>query len=148
MRERSAPLIAARDAELGRNLTALERELGNEARKEGRTILRDEYASSIKTYVEDCRENGNVITDEPPEALWPMAGTVRIHADYLRKQQAIDQKLVRELSSLADTYVHGIEKQIERLRQENDPTAIKMLEKEIDSVHENEKYFPDLMLGN
>jgi serine/threonine protein kinase len=148
MRERAVPLLAARDAERGRNLSALERELGNEARKEARTILRDEYASSIKSYAEDCRENGNMITDEPPEALWPLAGTVRIHADFLRKQQAIDQKLVRELSSLADTYVMGIEKQIERLRQEHDPTAVKMLEKEIDSVHENEKYFPNLILGN
>jgi serine/threonine protein kinase len=148
MRERAVPLLASRNAERARNLTALERELGNEARKEARTILRDEYAASIKSYAEDCRENDNLITDEPPEALWPMAGTVRIHADFLRKQQALDQKLVRELSSLADTYVKGIEKQIERLRQENDPTAVKMLEKEIDCVHENEKYFPDLILGN
>jgi serine/threonine protein kinase len=146
MRERSAPLITARDAELGRNLTACERELSNEARKEGRMLLRDEYASSIKTYIEDCRNNRNALTAAPPESLWPMAGAVRIHADYVRKEQAINQKLVRELSLLADTYVLGIEKQIERLRQENDPAAVKLLEKEIDSVRENEKYFPDLML--
>jgi hypothetical protein len=55
---------------------------------------------------------------------------------------------VRELSLLADTYVLGIEKQIERLREENDPAAIKLLEKEIDSVRANEAYFPDLMLDD
>lgn len=148
MRERSAPLITARDAELSRNLTAYERDLGNEARKESRTVLRDEYASSIKTHVEDLRKNGNILTDAPPESLWPLAGAVRIHAGYFQKQQDIRQKLVRELSSLADTYVIGIEKQIERLRQENDPAAVKLLEEEIDSVREKENYFPNLMLGN
>jgi hypothetical protein len=148
MRERAAPLIAARDAERARNLTSLERELGNEARKEARSILRDEYAASIKSYGQDCRDNGNLITEAPPEALWPMAGAVRLHSDFLRKQQTIDQKLVRELASLADTYVKGIEKQIERLRQDDDPAAVKLLEKEIDSVHEKENYFPSLMLGN
>jgi hypothetical protein len=148
MRDRSAPLITARDAELSRNLTAYERDLGNEARKESRTVLRDEYASSIKAYVEDLRKKGNVLTDEPPDSLLQLAGAVRIHAGYLQKQQDIRQKMVREFSSLADTYVIGIEKQIERLREENDPAAVKLLEEEIDSVREKENYFPNMMLGN
>ena len=148
MRERSAPLIASRNAERVRNLDAYECDLMTEARKVGRTVLRDFNAAAIKAHVAACREDGNSIASDLPEALDNLTNAYNIHADYLRRQEGIDQKLTRELSSLADTYVLGIGKQIERLREGSDPVAIKLLEGEIDSVRENKEYFPNLMLGD
>jgi serine/threonine protein kinase len=148
MRDRTAPLIAAHKAELARNLDAYERDLMSEARKVGRTVLRDYFTGFIKGYAAECRMEQNAIPDEFPGALRSLAGAYTIHADSLRKQEGIHQKLVREVSALADTYVLGIEKQIERLREDNDPAAIRKLEGEIESVRENKDYFPDLMLDN
>jgi serine/threonine protein kinase len=148
MRDRSAPLITAHKAELGRNLEAYERDLMNEARKVGRTVLRDYFTGFIRGYAAECRMQQNAIPDELPGALSSLAGAYMIHADYLRKQEGIHQKLIRELSSLADTYVLGIELQIERLREGNDPAAIRKLQAEIEAVRESKDYFPDLMLDN
>jgi serine/threonine protein kinase len=147
MRERSAPLVAARLAELARNLDGYERDLMSEARKVGRTAHRDFYTAFIKTHVAECREDGNSISSALPDSLRNLPNAYAFHADCLRRQLGIEQKLTRELSSLADTYVLGIEKQIERLKETNDPVAIKKLQEEIDSVRENKGYFPGLMTG-
>jgi serine/threonine protein kinase len=148
MRERCAPLVTAKDAELARNLSGYERDLMSAARKEGRSVLRDAYISYIKSYITKCRGDGNTIPDDLPESIENLAGAAEIHAEFLIKQSAITEKMVREISSLADTYILGLEKQIERLREQNDTGAIQLLEREIDLARENEKYFPDLMLQN
>jgi hypothetical protein len=147
MRERSAPLVAARLAELARNLDGYERDLMSEARKVGRTAHRDFYTAFIKTHVAECREDGNSVSSALPDSLRNLPNAYAFHADCLRRQLGIEQKLTRELSSLADTYVLGIEKQIERLKETSDPVAIKKLQEEIDSVRENKGYFPGLMTG-
>jgi hypothetical protein len=82
-----------------------------------------------------------------PEPLKLAPDFEALHAEFLEKQEAIDNLLASDLSKLSATYILGIEKQIERLKPNDDPAAIKLLEEEIKLVREDEKYFTELMLA-
>jgi hypothetical protein len=70
-----------------------------------------------------------------------------IYALSLQKQVGVDDTFHQGLAPLAATYVVGLEKQIDRLKADNDTGAIALLEAEIARTRKSTKYFADLMLG-
>jgi hypothetical protein len=64
---------------------------------------------------------------------------------YTQKQAEADQEIQQSLSQLSATYILGLEKQIERLKLENDPVAVALIEREIKLTREDSDYFSSLM---
>ena len=71
---------------------------------------------------------------------------IKTYSEHLEKQTAFDEKIQAELKQLSPTYILGLEKQIERLKPDNDTAAIELIEREINSTKRDPDYFPNLML--
>ena len=146
MRERSAPLVKAHDLNLKKNTDSWARALKRAIRKIDASAVRGNAGEALKEFL-DLNEND--VAQLPP-ALPPYLATlpplVETHQEFVEKQEELESAFSSELSSLSATYILGIEKQIERLKADNDPGAIALLEKEIELVREDSEYFAGLML--
>jgi serine/threonine protein kinase len=146
MRQRAAPMIAKRDEELAKNVTAYGRALNRLLRDYSREY-RSYLGKLVDHYIEGCTRSGNEIPQVPTQNMLSIRGIQEVHTDFLGKQEEIEDALIEELSSLAATYITGIEMQIGRLQEQDDPAAIELLQDEIKSVRRSRKYFPSLMIG-
>jgi len=76
-----------------------------------------------------------------PDAYNEVRELDAIHAPALETQKKLDEALAEELKSFVPAYVSGVQKQINTLRDKNDPNAIKLLEREVRKVNEDPLYF-------
>jgi serine/threonine protein kinase len=149
MRDRAAPLIAERDKNLKENLTAYEKGAKRLVRRIDWRYTRDQADEALDLFIKDCEENNHRLPAMRPYGqLGNVNGLTKLHTEFHDKQEAIDALLMQSLFQLSSTYILGLQKQIERLQNEDDPVAIKLIEKEIEKTREDESYFPDLMLGD
>jgi len=70
-----------------------------------------------------------------------------IHTAALEKQENLDKDLTQQLYKLSGSYITGLQKQIDTLRTQNDPNAIKLLELEVNKVKDTPEYFAALVTG-
>lgn len=146
MHDKAAPLIAAHDKSLKENLARFERDAKRQIRKIDFREARDKAEESLADLIRDCERDHNRIPDTLHWRLENISGLTESHDEHYNAQQTIDNDLKRSLSQYSSTYILGIEKQIERLKGENDPAAIEALKEEIDNTRNDKDYFPNLML--
>lgn len=158
MQDRANPLIANRDASLLKNLEDFERAVKRSIRKLDFGGIRDMAETNLETYITRCKADGNRIpgkgdpkkdtnNNNNNNGVRNIRGFPETHEEYLAKQELIDELLFQSLSQLSSTYIKGLELQIERLKKDNDPAAVALIEEEVEKTRSSEKYFPYLMLG-
>jgi serine/threonine protein kinase len=146
MHARAAPSLASHDDSLEKNLDRFKRDAKRHIRKIKVREDRDKAEESLDDLINDCQRDQNRIPAEIYGRLANITGFEESHAEYLNEQETLDQDLERSLSQLSPTYILGITKQIERLKNENDPAAVELLKEEIGKTREDGDYFPELML--
>lgn len=107
---------------------------------------RQEAEQSLTREAEDWSENNNLIPKELPVGFRESFTAREIHEKYLEKQQTLREPLDRKVSEQVEPYILGLEFQIEVLKDTDNETAIEELEKEIEKVKDNSRYFVSLML--
>jgi serine/threonine protein kinase len=142
MLERAAPAIAKYNSSLIDNFWSFEKSIlicaGN---------AQTSRAGS-KEALDALKAIGNRIPDSLESPISRTSDAKRCHKEALVKQKNIDFQLNQSLSELASTYILGLEKQIERLKADNDTGAIELIEREIELTRETDEYFPGLMMEN
>ncbi len=147
MADRAAPLFAAHAKAISANTEAFGRDIKRQIRKIPIKALEDSTDEQFERELESWRKDDYYIPSTLSVQLPLVTNAASLHADALAKQESIDNILTAELNKLADTYILGINKQIERLQADKDPGAIDLLEKEIATTRDDEDHFPDLMRG-
>ena len=81
---------------------------------------------------------------------WRLKTLIRreLHAKTLEEQQNIDFEYRRDVAALTSTYLLGLRKQSDRLKQEKDPGAVRLIDEETAKVRDDPEYFVQLMLGS
>ncbi len=144
MQEKSTPYIQVAQNNLAANLSDFERELKRLVRKERIKDLTIEDA--IEQQIESWHETGARIPRNIRGRVSLITGFDEAAEEFLKSQTGIDDALSQQLGSLAPTYILGLEKQIERLKPENDVGAVSLIEDEIKATKDDAEYFPGLML--
>lgn len=146
MLERATPMIAKRDRALADNVSNYDRSLERLLRG-GSLRDRASVAELAASFIQEVEKNENRLPEDPDDDLVEIAGVAQIHQDHFKRQQVIDASLLHELIQLSKIYIVGLEKQIDRLKTEDDPLAIALIEKEIAKTRSDPEHFPNLMLG-
>jgi serine/threonine protein kinase len=146
MLEKAAPLIASHDKSLKENLARFERDAKRQIRKINYREARDKAEEALADLLRDCERDHNRIPDTLHWRLENVSGLQESHDEHYNAQETIDLDLKRSISQYSATYILGIEKQIERLKGEDDPAAIEALKEEINNTRDDKDYFPNLML--
>lgn len=144
MRDRSAPTIAKYRSRLKDNLWSFDKELLASAAKS--PYSRNEATARIKQAMDAMKAEGDRIPESLEVSMENITGIEECHDEALEKQKDIDFEFSRALAPLSATYIVGLEKQIERLRADNDTGAIKLIEEEIGLTKGDLNHFRDLML--
>jgi hypothetical protein len=145
MRDRASPLLASHAAKLGDNVTGLERDLNRVLRKLNYT--RNSIEQYLAEEVASWKTNNNRLPAVFSGPFSTVPDGYKTYNEHLEKQTALDDKLQSELDELGATYVLGLEKQLERLKADNDAGAVALVEAEIERIKDSPKYFPKLMSG-
>ncbi len=146
MRDKAAPLIASHDNSLKENLVRFERDAKRVIRKINYRESREKAEEDLADLVKEYQQDKNRIPGKPDVRLENISGLEEIHEERHEIQETIDLECRRSLSQFSPTYILGLEKQIERLKSENDPAAIEAIKEEIDRTRDDKTYFPNLML--
>lgn len=146
MHARAAPSLAAHHDSLEKNLDRFERDAKRRIRRIKLREDRDKAEESLDDLIHDCQRDQNRIPVEIYGRLANITGFEESHTEHLNEQETLDQDLEKSLSQLAPTYILGITKQIERLKNEDDPAAVELLKEEIGKTREDVDYFPELMI--
>jgi serine/threonine protein kinase len=151
MQDRTKPIIATRNESLTRNVEDLGRGIKVLARKVYSGKSREEFDAALDRYLRHCRSIGaHIPTEEldedvPGYEVQDLKDFEDVRNEFLAKETAIENTLNQSLAQLAATYILGLEKQIDRLRKENDTRAIELIEEEIDLARGSPSHFPSLM---
>jgi serine/threonine protein kinase len=148
MFERAKPSITAYEKKLETNVDSLGRDFVRIMRKN--YYNRETAERILAKDLGSWKAAGNRIPAYMDETF-TLASTpdaYKTFSDHLEKQAAIDQSFQREIAQLSPTYILGLEKQIERLKTDNDTAAIKLIEREITLTRDDPKYFHDLMMDS
>lgn len=162
-RLRAARSLAENNKEIEKNYSAFERRVKREVRDLDK-VARGFIENKVEENLSKWRMEGNRVpkTLELPGDKdgvgWGGPGKDKndgflkslkeIHADFLAKQQKIDDQLKVEMLGLATTfYLPGLKKKIDLLGDPNQAPAVALIQAEIDLVQNNVVYFITLMRG-
>jgi serine/threonine protein kinase len=151
MKDRANPAITTRNQSLSHNLANFARGIKVLARGIDSVKLREKFDISFEHYIKNCKSNGSHIPTEPLEdtdagyEVEDFADFESLRDEFLAKEATIENTLNQSLAQLAASYILGLEKQIERLKSENDPAAIELIKEEIDLTRSDTSHFPGLM---
>lgn len=101
----------------------------------------------LATTMLDMEKKGGRIPKDLSSIFKDVPGIDSIHQGSYSRQIGIDDTFHQSMSSLASTYILGLEKQIERIDAEDDPGAVELIQKEIERTKASLSHFPKLMLG-
>ena len=145
MQDRTKPAITVYRSDLKANLAGLERALTREVRKVN--MSDHDTDKVIEKVIAAWTANDGRIPDQLGEKLIVIPEAATVFAEAVQKQIGTDDTLQLELAKQAAIYITGLEKQIERLKPDNDVGAIQLIEAEIKQTKESPKYFSELMLS-
>ncbi len=145
MQDRSKPSITVYRSDLKGNLAGFERALKRQVRK--LKMSDNETDRSIEKVIAGWTADGGRIPGNLGETLGAIPDVTTVYDEALQKQTGIDDTLQQDLSKQSGIYILGLEKQIERLKADNDVGAIHLIEAEIEQTQGSPKYFFDLMLS-
>jgi hypothetical protein len=146
MRDRAKPLLATHDSNLRSNIFSYERDIVRVISK--LKSGRDSLEASLMESTAEWKTAGAKIPSDVPSDLTGLAGIVGIHDGALQRQVGIDNTLHQGLDLLSNTYLSGLQKRMDLLKEDNDAGAIQQLETEINEVKGSSKYFRELMMGS
>jgi len=143
MRERAAAELAVRNKEVAANISRLESRLSRAIRS-GDRESRDAATEQLDEAMKSIREKGGVI---PMSSGLSFDGVSSSEVDSaweeaLAAQKKTEAAFAETLKPHASTYIRGIELQIGRLADANDPGAVTALQNEITDTKEDEDHFP------
>ena len=140
MKNKAADVRSTRDRALAANIEEFDRAVRSNARGEGTAAV-----SGVVKAMKAIRDGGHRIPDSFKIEGLPDAAYSEAFATAVKKQDAADAAYVKALKPHADTYIYGIDLQIQRLQSENDPGAIQMLKEEIEATKEDEAHFASVL---
>ena len=145
LRERAKPAVASYRVNLKDNFSGFEASLRRQANK----YRTDEGPESdtLDSAVEEWKTAGGKVPESLGDTLSEFSELEQIHAEYRQKQIGVEDTFKQALNPLATAYLQGLEKQIELRKADNDPGAIVIIEKEIESTKDDPDYFPGIILG-
>jgi len=146
LRDRAAPVFAKHTKSLKDNYWNFEKGVLTRANKA--TVNRAQAVAQVTKTLAAMNNQKNRVPVELDESLAEIQGVPEIYLEMLEKQKAIDTMLRREINELAPTYILGLGKQIERLKTDNDPPAVTLIEEEIAKTRNQADYFSALLLGD
>lgn len=145
MQDKTKSTVSVYRSDLNANLSAFEMSLKRQLRK---LKIGDNESDKI---IEKAIAGWAVADGRLPEKMGSTFGDIPeaqgVYDEAVEKQTGLDDTLHQELAKQSATYILGLEKQIERLKPDNDVGAITLIEQEIEKTKESPKYFSDLMLG-
>jgi serine/threonine protein kinase len=146
MLERAKPSITAYEKKLEDNVEGLGRDLARVLRKSYND--RDTAQNLVDRAVANWKLEGNHLPENMNSGTFSIytPDAIKTYSEHLEKQVAFDEKIQAELSQHTPTYILGLEKQIERLKADNDLGAIDLIDREIKNTKRDPEYFPNLML--
>ena len=145
MQDRTKPTITVYRSDLKANLAGLERALKREVRKVN--MSDHDTDEVIEKVIAAWTAAEGRIPEKLGEKLSVIPKADSVFAEAMQKQTGTDDTLQLELAKQAAIYITGLEKQIERLKPDNDVGAIQLIEAEIKQTKESPKYFSELMLN-
>lgn len=145
MRDRAAPQFATHAGKLEDNIRGLERDLNRVLRKQNYT--RESVEEYLSAELATWKKNENRMPGVFSGPFARVPDGFKTYNEHLEKQTELDAKLQAELDALCAVYVLGLEKQLVRLKADNDAGAVTLVEAEIELAKESPKYFPKLMRG-
>ena len=145
MQDRTKPAITVYRSDLKANLAGLERALKREVRKVN--LSNHDTDKAIEKVIAAWTADGGRIPEQIGKKLSAIPESATVFAEAVQKQTSTDDSLQLELSKQSAIYITGLEKQIERLKADNDIGAIQLIEAEIKQTKESPKYFSELMLS-
>jgi serine/threonine protein kinase len=146
MKDRTKPAITVYRSDLKANLAGLERAIKRQVRTANKSSHGNDRV--IEKVIAGWTADGGRIPENLGEDLGPIPDIKTVFADALQKQTGLDDGLAQELVRQSLVYISGLEKQIERLKADNDGGAIKLIEEEIKQTKESPEYFSELMLSD
>ena len=145
LQDRAKPLITTYRLSLSGNSSSFVKEVGNLLRK--MKLSGASVDKAMENAVASWKGEDGRIPTQLTSPLSGIAGIGTVHAQYLQYQTGIDDTFQQGLASHSSMYIQGIDKQIEKLKSQNDPGAITLFEREVEKTKQSPKYFADLMLG-
>ncbi len=135
--------INSATSKLRGNLDEFEREAKRLIRKD--KAIGNKLESKISKEMEEWKKENRLPNNLGGEvsAVTDIEGE---YDKYLEVQKGIESALYAKLTTLAPTYILGMEKQLERLKADNDVGAIPLIQQEIDATKQDSEYFPKLMI--
>jgi serine/threonine protein kinase len=141
MFDRAAPMVAKYRGGIKDNFAGYQKAI---LRGTDRALTQEE----IKQATEHLQNDQGRIPTMLEYSFTVLPGVSSIHAQALDRQRLLEDTFQQEITRLAPTYILGLEKQVDRLKTDNDVAAAQVLQEEIDKTRYDPQYFPQLMLGN
>ncbi len=135
MQVRAAPLVTKYNTSIKDNVWFFEKEILRGAEKFLTKV-------QIKQAAESFQGNQGRVPDDLEASLADVPGVHGTPLEMFEKQKTLDSAFRHALTGLAPTYILWLEKQIERLKTDNDPAAITLIEEEIEKTRDDAQYFP------
>lgn len=136
MAQKSEVPVRARASALSSSIDTFEREVSRAARKEGAAA-----AASAAKAIKGIRDNRNRIPDIFKIDDLPDTAYSDAYAAAIKRQEAADEAYHTALKPMADVYIHGIQMQIDRLLNSDDPGAMSLLVDEIAHTRNDPTHF-------
>lgn len=140
MTTKASDVRSVRDRALASNIEEFDRTVSRSARSEGTAAM-----SGVSKAMKAIRDGGNRIPDSFKIEGLPDTAYSEAFASAVKKQEEAEAAYVKGLKPHADTYIYGIDLQIQRLQSQNDPGAIQMLKEEIEATKGDESYFASVL---
>lgn len=147
MQDRAAPSISAHAESLKKNLTEFDRGAKRVIRRMESKRAQETAETALESFIEQCEADNHRLPEKLGKDLANFKDLGAVYSESLDKQTAIDELLNQNLSTLTAFYITGLEKQVERLKADKDPAAVKLIEEELQNARTRPDYFPALMLG-
>ena len=141
MLERAAPMIAKYRGGIKDTFASYQRAI---LRGTERALTPEEVTQANEHFQKDQGRIPTILE----YSFTVMPGISTIHSLARDKQTYLDETFQQELARLAPSYILGLEKQVERLKADNDLGAARLIQEEIDKSRYDPQYFPQLMLGS
>ena len=146
MKERTLPVVTVHQKSLKENIASFKRDSKRQIRKLAHN--KDDGESrmeSLSRVVEDWQSQGFRIPEKPDLEFDEAKSLKAILNEHLENQVRIDEELQQGFAPHAEFYIYGLEKTIERLKGDDDPAAISLIQNEIEQTKHDPQHFVDLI---
>lgn len=146
IRKSAFDISRSQDA-LKKNMLEFEKEGTRLIRKSFGRHERDYVEKDFGKFVEHQARHDNRVGDKLPAQLEGRTEFQELLKNYQKKETGIDEELVSALNDESQIYLKGLEIKVKKLSAEDDPAAVKEIQREIKRVKKDPMYFVDMMVS-